>query len=205
MCQLSIVLPENHLEMIREMLRLKIFVDINGHKIDSKPGVISFGCSDCDQFDDMYSHRKEILDNSRIHALNFNGGALLLTPNSPAFKSPEFFPFRESISKFFREGIYIAQNKKTINTAVLEIHSPCAISIDNAIDPIEATDTLMKAKALIKAESLGRGKELKVACFHHMDYARCGTGKDKKRTHFIPRENWEKKYNEIMRIRESLL
>lgn len=201
----DIVFPSNYLKMIQELLRLGIFSDVDGHQINSSKGVINFGCSDGDQFDDAYSHQKKMSDNNRIHPLNLNGGALLLAPDSPAFRFSEFYQDRDVLSKFLRKQIYVAQERKGINTVTLGIHSPCAIAIACKIDPIEATNLIMEAKTIIKAESLEYGKELKVSCFHHLDHARCGTGKNKKRTHFISRKKWEENYKEAMKIRKSLL
>ena len=58
-------------------------VEIQNHRIDSPKGTIFVGCSDGDQFKDVYTHHCKVCELDRHHPLCLNGGGLLLSKYSP--------------------------------------------------------------------------------------------------------------------------
>ena len=175
---MQLILSEEDRKAVLELRGFNILMDVKGHLLDQKKGIILISCADGDQFYDIFSQKamlqKEHCGTTRIHTFSWNGGAMRLASNSPANK-----PGR-SICRDFLDEIYDTRAMKSIDTIALYSHTPCGKARSCGLNFIRVLDLQMSAKTKIKAENQG----VHVACFCHIDYGH------KKRTYFISRDHW---------------
>ncbi len=156
-----------------------VLLDVHPHLIDQSNGAIVVACSDGDQMPDVFKHHEKICahhrEHSRIHLFALNGGAKLISENSPLRMYQE--------DEVLLSHIRVAREKKNIDTVVLYAHAPCAVAYDKKLSFAEVLELLFQGKERVKREIPG----VKVACFCHVDH-----GDGKKRTYFVSCKAWSK-------------
>lgn len=156
---------------------VKVLCDVHPHAIDQSEGVILVTCSDGDQMPDIFKHHEKFCehqrDEARIHLFSLNGGAKLISSDSP------LRIFQED--EILLAHIDIARQMKGIDTVILYAHAPCGAAYGKDLSFADVLELLFKGKERVKREIPG----IKVACFCHIDYG------DKKRTYFVSYEAWK--------------
>lgn len=151
-----------------------VLLEIEGRRIASSNGTIFVGCSDGDQFADLYRFHTTTCkcDEVRHHPLLLNGGALLLSSNSPITGA-------KRDGRVLLRHIHVASRIKGIKTLVLYTHCPCGVAYGAKLDIFEVVRLLVEAKLRIRLRNGGRG--ISISCFIHVDYG------NRKRTYFVDR------------------
>lgn len=175
-------LSEKDCGVIRELRSEGVFEDMDSHKLVPDHKVVVVTCADGHQFQDLATHlfQKMTPGESCIHVFSWNGGPLRLIEKSPANKRGR------STAKDFLEEIRDARETKNINTVALYIHFPCAKALVSGIEFLQSIQILFAAKKVLKQ----RLRNIKVACFCHVDY---GTAK---RTYFTSSTKFARWYSQ---------
>jgi hypothetical protein len=175
---------DHALTKIREFREQRVLVDIEGHRLDQKDGVILVTCADGDQFADIFMQQsgmqRDQRDNPRVHPLSWHGGPLRLLTDSRTNRHGHE-------AETFLNEIRDAPGIKQMKTVALCSHYPCSKAKGCNMTVEEVIDATVQVKKRIKREMPGIG----VACFFHVDYpAEAGMGA-RKRTYFLGRHRWE--------------
>lgn len=170
-------------KIVTDLRKANVLQDVAGHLLDQSQGVILVTCSDGDHFYDIFSHQLEMqkgqCQDKRIHTLAWNGGAIRLTPNSPANRYSDEH-------RIFLEEIRDARDLKGIHTVALNNHAQCGKAETCDIDFLRLMRLHMQAKAAIKAMNEG----ISVACFLHITHP-----DRRRRTYFVSRPDWDQWIN----------
>lgn len=156
-----------------------VLLDVHPHLIDQSNGVILVTCSDGDQMPDVFKHHEKFCthhrENARIHLFSLNGGAKLISADSPLRMHQE--------DEVLLSHIRMARELKKIETVVLYAHAPCGVAYGKKLSFTDVLELLFKGKERVKTEVPG----VKVACFCHVDH-----GENRKRTYFVSYEAWQR-------------
>ena len=154
-----------------------VLLDVHPHLIDQSNGVIVVACSDGDQMPDVFKHHEKFCthhrEHARIHLFSLNGGAKLISENSPLRMHQE--------DQVLLSHIRMARKSKQIETVILYAHAPCGAAYGKKLSFTDVLELLFQGKERVKREIPG----IKVACFCHVDH-----GNNKKRTYFVSYEAW---------------
>lgn len=154
-------------------------IEIQNHRIESSAGTIFVGCSDGDQFRDVYAHHCKVCALERHHPLLLNGGSLLLSKHSPIRGA-------KKDSAVLLRHIQAASSIKGIRTVVLYVHAPCGVAYRKHLDFLEVMRLLIEAKLRLR---LQRGlSKLKFSCFCHVDFNGLSGEGARKRTYVVDRK-----------------
>lgn len=164
-------------EQILTAREANALLPIENHRVEASVGTIFVGCSDGDQFKDVYEHHCKVCANLRHHPLLLNGGALLLSPHSPIRGA-------KKDGTVLLRHVNAASRIKGIHSIVLYVHAPCGVARAAKLDFFEVMRNLLEGKRRLRAQ---RGcSRLKVTCFCHVDYP-SATSEVRKRTYFVNR------------------
>ncbi|HEY4499382.1 MAG TPA: hypothetical protein VJH94_04975 [Candidatus Paceibacterota bacterium] len=163
---------------IKSAREIGALLEIEGRQIKSSEGTIFVGCSDGDQFNDVYRHHCHVCEVLRHHPLLLNGGAMLLSKHSPIRGA-------KRDGTVFLRHINAASCIKHITTVVLYVHAPCGVARAAKLDFWEVMRLLVEAKLRLLSQRGSR--KLKISCFCHVDF-NGGDSPQKKRTYFVDRE-----------------
>jgi hypothetical protein len=174
----KLTLSQKDLKLAALLREMEILNNIQDHKIPAEVGTVTICCSDGDQFDDLYTHQRNVCHTNRHHQVTLAGGALVIPQKSPLGR----------IARISRPVVFlnveIGIEKKGIKTIPLYGHAPCQAAYDLGLDLLDVIEQLICAKQELR-KRFGKVQGFKVCPFLHIDY-----GDGKKRTYFVDKEKW---------------
>lgn len=188
-------ITEADFELLRELRREGVLAQVDEHRVPLDNGVILVTCGDGDRLPDIFAYKRKIVEtrcnDTRIHLLAWNGGALRLAKPSGSARNSPIKTDGTGAHKLFLQEIAGAVSLKGIRTVALYIHAPCGWAGLAGIDIRKTLLCLIEAKKTIKVAM----PDVQVAAFVQVDYGDFATRirPDKRRfaTYFTSRANVE--------------